>query len=130
MAVRHPWMVEVIGRVVRHSELPHDRLRAYVLYSGQRDDLGQSRHGEAISERLPRRLGGVALSPTVSGQPEADLDRGREVCLERLAGQASEADEPARIDLFHGPQPEPMLAKPSLDPIDRRVAFLARQRGD
>jgi hypothetical protein len=65
-----------------------------------RDDLGQAGLLEAVPDRLPRGLGGVALSPGVLREPVADLDRRGEVGGKRLVGEAGEADERARGDLF------------------------------
>ena len=121
-------VVEVVGRVARHPDPLHHGPRADVRRDGERHDLLEPSLLEPEREGGPRGLGRVAVAPGLGRQAPADLDRGRERRLEVRRGQPGEADErPVRAPLQR-PQPEAVVGPPPHDPVDERVALLARQR--
>jgi hypothetical protein len=80
-------MVEIARRVAVHANPLHHPPRAFIGRHGERDDLIETRLFEPEPQRGCPGLGRVAVAPRIVREPPADLDRRREVRLERGAVQ-------------------------------------------
>ena len=90
-------------------DLLHDATRANVGNGGHSDNLWEFQRVEREAEGSPGTFGRVTVTPMRERQSPTDLDRWREVGIERRDSQADESDERcARYDL-HSPHAEPML---------------------
>ena len=120
-------MVEVVGRVVGHSELPHHSLRPDICWGGEGDDPVETDLDESEAQRLASGLGRVSLTPVLGGETPTDLDGRREMRLERRFQETGEAKEPAVGSPLERPQAESTLPEQHLDTVDERVTLSARQ---
>ena len=69
MVGRQAGVEEIAGGIVAHAEPFHDGARPAVAAGREGDDLGAPERAEAVGERAPRRLGGVAAAPRFERQP-------------------------------------------------------------
>lgn len=122
------WMIEVVLRVARHTELLHHAPRPEVVRHGKRHDLPKAQGAEARLHGRPGRLGRVALAPVLRGQSPADLHARRKPRLEARRREPNEAGAGIDPDDLECPAPEPSLLEMRLDLVHQRIALLARER--
>jgi hypothetical protein len=126
---REPRVVEVVARIVGHFQTVHHPAGRLVRRSGVGDDVVQVEAVERIGEHRRRSFGCVSVTPGVSGQPPADVDRWREGGLEAWPREAGVADElTVGLDC---PEAEPVSLEPDvddLDEVDSPIRQSARRR--
>src|ERR1700738_1829319 len=128
MTLGNPWMVEVIGRVVGHSQLFHDADGANVDGRGPGVDLVQSDSIEPIVDSGCRGLGRKALTPVRAVEPPAYLHRGREVGWKVVVGKSPIAYELADAGHLDRPQPITATAELGFDSVGECVRLGASER--
>ena len=129
VTLRHPGVLEVVGRIACHPDALHHRPRAHVARCGERHDLVETDRVEPELQCRPRALARVSVAPVITRKPPSHFDRGRE---RRVEGREIEADEPdARRNAgnLDRPQPVAALVEPRFERRDLRLAFAARQGG-
>ena len=87
VAHREPRVIEVVGRVSGHPEPLHHRRDRTFAATVNETISASPRTSNPNVERRRRRLRRVAVAPGVAREPPADLDRGREMRLERRASR-------------------------------------------
>jgi hypothetical protein len=93
VALRQTWVVEIVGRIVRHGEFLHHAARAEVGGNRERNDTLQSHGLEAEAEHLACSFGCQASAPITGRNPPAYLDGGHEWSIETRDGKADETQE-------------------------------------
>jgi hypothetical protein len=83
MTHRHVGVLEVAADIAAHAKALHDPPGPHVDGGGERDDFVKADGVEAVLEGGPCPLGGITMSPLISREPPADLDRRREVGRKR-----------------------------------------------
>lgn len=81
MSFRQQRVFKVVGRIVRHAQPSHHRLRALVARRRDRDDLVQREWTECKLKRGLGRLGRIATSPRISPKSPPRFDGRCEGCL-------------------------------------------------
>src|SRR4051812_19217112 len=109
VALRQSGVIEIVGRIVGHTDSLHDSARANVLHRSKRHDFGKLQLLEAERKRRARRLGGITSSPLAGGEPPSDLDTRREVSFESRHRKANESGEGRGFRNFDRPQSESAL---------------------
>src|SRR5262245_56653269 len=93
MALRKGRVVEIVCRGSCHPDSLHDGSRTPVRRDREGHDFFQSEAPETELDDGAVGLRGIAVAPVVVRQAPADLDAGREVCLEMWFRQADEPYE-------------------------------------
>jgi hypothetical protein len=102
-------MIEIVSRVVRHTDSLHNATRGAIRLSGERHDLFEFELAKAKVERSQRAFSGIPASPELGSESPADFSARSEMGLEADWRQSDEACE--RRDIYNLDRPEtpPML---------------------
>ena len=123
MPDRQTGVIEVVGRIVVHSQSLHDRAGSGVCRGGKTDDAVQAHRVEPPAYRGARSLGRVTKPPGRPRKAPTDLDRRCKVRREFLTVQSCETDERAALYL-NGKPAKPSFCPEPPGPLDHRVAFV------
>lgn len=121
---RQVWVIEVIGRIVRHTQFFHDPSRPPVIENGKRNQIFESQTSERVPHYSPRTFSCQPSAPIFVRESPSDFNAWGETCPKARNSQPDITNEGLLLRQFHGTQPETVLSEMRLDMIDQRVAFL------
>src|SRR6516164_305782 len=71
---RQVWVIEVVGRIVSHTELFHDPSRPPVAGNGKRNQIFQSQNSERVPRYFPRTFSCQPLAPIFGRKAPSNFD--------------------------------------------------------
>src|SRR5437588_3606941 len=125
VSLRQVWMIEVVGRIVCHTELFHDPSRPPVAGNGKRNQIFKSQNSKRVPRYSPRTFSCQPLAPIFGRKAPSNFDAWGENCPEARNSQPDITNEGVFLPQFRRTQPETALSEVRLNIIDQRVAFLA-----
>ena len=108
-------MIEILERIMRHTELLHNTPRANVLGYCNTDHLWQPKDRPGMFQNGLSGFGCQALAPGLPHQPPSDLHARREMGAKRWHTQPKEAGKAAVRSEFRRIQSESVLSKMTFD---------------
>ncbi len=120
-------VIEVIGRIVMHTNRLHDFLRRQITVSGKGHDFAQQQAVKPAAQSGPRRFAGVAKAPVLASQAPTDFDGRGKRCLEADHAQPGETDELPGILALQCPQAKTVLGEMATDSPDQFSTFQSAQ---
>ncbi len=121
-------MLEVIRRVVSHSNFLHHPARSAVCRDGERNNLFDPQCIERIAKNLAGTFGRQADSPVIGGEPPANLDGGHKGGIETRHGKPHKPDKgPGRSKLCCK-KTKVMLFEMPFDAVQQFVARFSLKR--
>ena len=123
MGFRQARMIEVVARIVGHSDLFHHAARAHVSGTVKETRLSRPSSLKCVMDHGARAFGGQSPAPGIECEPPADFDGGHEGRIEIRNGQPDEADEGLILKQLDGERPIAVAVEVGLSAVDERVGL-------
>jgi len=127
MSFGQTWVIEIVRCAAAHAQRFHHPPRAFVGRHGHRHDLVQAQRFEPMVQNRARTFACEAVTPRVVRESPTDLDRRREVRVERNLLEPDEPDEGVTAHDLDRPETEPMRREVRFDARGPVVAFGAAE---
>ena len=121
-------MIEVVSRIMRHTEFLHHATRAKIHGSRKANDFAEPKHIPPMIQHRLRPFRCQPFSPEIRCQSPANLDTRCEMRVKGWNVQSDEASEGAIVSKFRSVGSKPMFSEMRFELVHQCVALGARQR--
>ena len=121
-------MLEIVSRIVGHSQLLHHPPRTNVCVRSKGDNGAQAQLFKAVAECFPRAFGGQSPAPILSCQPPANFNGGHKRRFKPGDGKTDEAKKGAVLPQLRREKAETVALEMRFSVIHSSVGSLRRQQ--
>jgi len=123
MTVRQARVIEIIRRIVCHTDLLHHPPGTHIAGRRERNDLAQSQRLKPEPKGLSGAFGRQAAPPIFERDPPPNLDAGHEMRFERGNRKSDEPDECVCLTQLSREEPKAMQSEMRVEAVHRSVTF-------